>query len=75
MCRASPHAKIGVALHTGAAEPAECARSDRYIIVLWNTIYMDATLRQLRKEGFQVKDERVARQSSLGHEHINMLGR
>jgi Tn3 transposase DDE domain len=32
-------------------------------------------VRQLRKEGFEVKDEDVARLSPLGHEHINMLGR
>ena len=32
-------------------------------------------LAQLRKEGFQVCDEDVARLSPLGHEHINMLGR
>jgi TnpA family transposase len=44
-------------------------------IVLWNTIYMDAALKQLRKEGFPVRDEDVARLSPLGHEHINMLGR
>jgi hypothetical protein len=40
-----------------------------------NTIYMDAALRQLRKEGFEVREEDVARLSPLGHEHINMLGR
>jgi hypothetical protein len=45
------------------------------IIVLWNTIYMDAALRQLRKEGLAVRDEDVARLSPLGYEHINMLGR
>jgi len=45
------------------------------VIVLWNTIYMDAVLQQLRKEGFEVRDEDVARLSPLGHEHINMLGR
>jgi TnpA family transposase len=44
-------------------------------IVLWNTIYMDAALNQLRKEGFPVRDEDVTRLSPLGHEHINMLGR
>jgi Tn3 transposase DDE domain len=32
-------------------------------------------VRQFRKEGFEVKDEDVARLSPLGHEHINMLGR
>src|SRR5271168_3604455 len=44
-------------------------------VVLWNTIYMDAALNQLRNEGFQVLEEDVARLSPLGHEHINMLGR
>ena len=45
------------------------------IIVLWNTIYIDAILDQLRLEGHPVKDEDVARLSPLVHEHINMLGR
>jgi TnpA family transposase len=45
------------------------------VIVLWNTIYMEAALRQLRQEGFEVRDEYLARLSPLGHEHINMLGR
>ena len=45
------------------------------MIVLWNTIYMEAALNQLRAEGFEVKDEDVARLSPLLHEHINMLGR
>ncbi len=44
-------------------------------IILWNTIYMDAALDQLRSEGMDVRDEDVARLSPLGHEHINMLGR
>jgi len=45
------------------------------VIVLWNTIYMDAALNQLRAEGFDVRAEDVARLSPLGFEHINMLGR
>jgi TnpA family transposase len=45
------------------------------IIVLWNTIYIEAALEQLRKEGFQMRDEDVARLSPLIHDHINMLGR
>ena len=44
-------------------------------MVLWNTIYLDAALAQLRAEGFEVRDEDVARLSPLGFEHINMLGR
>jgi hypothetical protein len=42
------------------------------LIVLWNRIYTDAVLTQLRKEGL---DEDVARLSPFGHDHINMLGR
>ena len=45
------------------------------VIVLWNTIYMDAALNQLRAESFDVREEDVARLSPLGFEHINMLGR
>lgn len=33
------------------------------IVVLWNTIYMDAVLTQLRKDGYPVLDEDVARLS------------
>jgi hypothetical protein len=35
---------------------------------------MDAALRQLRKEGIEVRDEDGARLSPLGYEHTNMLG-
>ncbi|MEX5748763.1 Tn3 family transposase [Massilia sp. X63] len=45
------------------------------MIVLWNTSYMEAALNQLRADGFEVRDEDVARLSPLVHEHINMLGR
>ena len=45
------------------------------MIVLWNTIYMEAALKQLRAEGYPVKDEDVARLSPLQHDHVNMLGR
>jgi TnpA family transposase len=44
------------------------------IIVLWNTIYMNAALNQLRSEGYPVRDEDVARLSPLGFKHINFLG-
>jgi TnpA family transposase len=44
------------------------------MIVLWNTVYMEAALAQLRAEGFAVDDADVARLSPLLHEHINVLG-
>ena len=45
------------------------------MIVLWNTLYMQAALNQLRATGEPVNDADVARLSLLLHEHINMLGR
>jgi TnpA family transposase len=45
------------------------------VVVLWNTVYMDAALARLRADGFDVRQEDVARLTPLGHNHINMLGR
>ena len=45
------------------------------MIVLWNTVYIEAALGQLRAEGCTVEEADVARLSPLLHEHINMLGR
>ncbi len=45
------------------------------IVVLWNSLYTDAILAQLRIEGYPAQDEDAVRLSSFGHEHINMLGR
>jgi TnpA family transposase len=45
------------------------------IIALWNTIYMDAALQQLRKEGVPTSAEDISRLSPLLFDHINLLGR
>jgi TnpA family transposase len=45
------------------------------VIALWNTLYMDASITQLKKEGFAVNENDVPRLSPLGSDHINMLGR
>ena len=45
------------------------------VIVLWNTVYMDAALNHLRAESFDVRNEDVARLSPLSFDHVNMLGR
>ena len=44
-------------------------------IVLWNTLYMEAALRQVRAEGVPVASADVARLSPLVHQHINFQGR
>jgi TnpA family transposase len=45
------------------------------VIVLWNTIYVDAALNQLRAEGFDVRDEDVARLAARlrPHQHARPL--
>lgn len=45
------------------------------IVILWNTIYTEAILDQLRRENYPLHEEEVARLSPLGHQHINLLGR
>src|SRR5450759_817121 len=45
------------------------------IIILWNTLYINAALDQLAGEGYSIQPEDVARLSPLVFEHINLLGR
>ena len=44
-------------------------------MVLWNTLYMETALQQLRDEGTEVNTDDVARLSPLVHTHINFQGR
>jgi TnpA family transposase len=45
------------------------------MLVLWNTVYMQAALDQLRTEGHKIRPEDMARLSPLGFGHFNFLGR
>ena len=45
------------------------------MIVLWDTLYMQSAIDQLRAEGYPVLDEDIAHLSPHVHDHINMLGR
>ncbi|BAC69683.1 hypothetical protein Save01_01262 [Streptomyces avermitilis] len=42
---------------------------------LFNTRYLEAAVTQPREDGFEARDEDVARLSSFVRHHINMLGR
>jgi TnpA family transposase len=44
-------------------------------MVLWNTLYMNRALEDMRGRGMSVLPEDVERLSPLGYEHINLLGR
>ncbi len=43
-------------------------------VVLWNTIYMQASLDHLQQQSFEIKAEDKARLSPLPYGHINVLG-
>jgi TnpA family transposase len=45
------------------------------VVVLWQTLYMDAALTQLRSEGVEINPEDAVRLSPLRHNNINFLGR
>jgi TnpA family transposase len=44
-------------------------------IILWNTIYMDRALEEMRQRGMTIRPEDVARLSPIGHEHVNVYGK
>ena len=44
-------------------------------LVLWNTVYIDAALQQLRAQGYSVRDEDVARLSPFMRRHVNVHGK
>jgi TnpA family transposase len=44
-------------------------------IVVWNTVYMDAVVKELRKEGKSVGKVDLAHTSPVRYEHINPYGR
>jgi TnpA family transposase len=44
-------------------------------MVLWNTLYMNEALEDMRARGMTVLPEDVERLSPLGYDHINLLGR
>lgn len=46
-----------------------------HALVLFNTRYMDAAETQLRSDGFEVRDEDLARLSPFVRQHSNVLGR
>ncbi len=44
-------------------------------VVLWNTFYINATLQQLRTNGYPLLDEDIARLSPFMLAHINVIGK
>ena len=43
-------------------------------VTLWNTVYLDRALAELREQGYPVLDQDVARLSAYARKHINVHG-
>jgi hypothetical protein len=43
-------------------------------VVLWTTVYLDAAVRQLRAQGYPVRDEDMARLSPFVSRHLGVHG-
>jgi len=43
-------------------------------VTLWNTVYLDRALAELRAQGYPVLDEDIARLSAYMRKHINVHG-
>lgn len=45
------------------------------IVMIWNTVYIQEILKQLKEEGYQVNEEDLRHISPAPFEHINRLGK
>ncbi|MFW8412622.1 Tn3 family transposase, partial [Klebsiella pneumoniae] len=43
-------------------------------ITLWNTVYIENAINQLKKKGLPLNDQLLSHLSPLGWEHINLTG-
>lgn len=54
---------------------AMCLNVVTNAVIIWNTVYMQAALDQLRSEGYPVQEEDLAHLSPARFEHINPFGK
>ena len=54
---------------------AKCLNLLTNIIIVWNTIYIQEVVKQLKDEGFMVREEDFEHISPAPFEHINRLGK
>jgi len=57
------------------ADQAACLNLVTNAVVVWNTVYMQAVIKRLRKEGHKISDEDAKHVSPGRFGHINRLGR
>lgn len=53
---------------------ASCLNLVVNAIILWNTVYMQEIIKQLRKDGYYISDDDLKHLGPVRHEHINPYG-
>ncbi len=66
--------KIRTHLEEEQINEAGCLNLVVNAIILWNTVYMQAIIEQLRNEGYQINDDDLRHLGPARHEHINPYG-
>ena len=66
--------KIRTHLEEDQINEASCLNLVVNAIILWNTVYMQAIIEQLRKEGYKISDEDLRHLGPARFEHINPYG-
>jgi TnpA family transposase len=66
--------KIRSHLEEEQINEASCLNLVVNVIILWNTVYMQAIIEQLRKGGYQISDDDLKHLGPARHEHINPYG-
>lgn len=66
--------KIRTHLEEEQINEASCLNLVVNAIILWNTVYMQAIIEQLRKEGYHISDDDLRHLGPARHEHINPYG-
>ncbi len=54
---------------------AGCLNLITNAVIVWNTVYMNAAIQQLKSDGYPVLVEDIKHLSPARHEHINPYGR
>jgi TnpA family transposase len=54
---------------------ANCLNIVTNAVVVWNTVYMEAVIKQLQSEGMQISEEDIQHLWPTRYEHINMHGK
>ena len=67
--------KIRKRHHEDQLSQANCLNLVVNAITVWNTVYMQAVIEELKNEGYEIKVEDVKNLSPARSEHINMYGK